>query len=104
MNTIIFEEAIKLIESGSPCFLKYVTYDHKRKSGGDIKEMEAVCTFKKSSEKSTPKTPNLNVKAQNHKDNFTRNFALVVGDRVTQNIKKVHLHLVLEVNHQKVLL
>lgn len=104
MNTIRFEEAIKLIESGSPCHLKYVTYDHKRKSGGEIKEMEAVCTFKKDTQKSTSATSNLNSKAQNHKDNFTRNFSLVVGDRVTQHIKKVHLYLVLEVNNQKVML
>lgn len=104
MDHIPFEEALKIIESGDVVSLKYVTYDHKRKTGGEIRILEQgmITTPKRNRVKTN--TNASSTKAQNHYKSFTRNFFVCIDGERTASIKKIHLNFILELNGKKVML
>lgn len=104
MNVIRFEEAMQEALSGLPVKLKFVTFDQKRKTGGQIREMQAVAT--RPTNVATEKnytTPGKSAVA-NHKEHFTRSFFECIESHPTSVIRKVHMELLLEVNGKKVML
>lgn len=104
MNVICFEDAIKLLESGQPILVRYVSYDKRRKTGGHIKEHEVMIIKKKSDHVPANVAKITSEKAQNHYDNFTRNCYQCIDGQPTMNVKRIHLPLMLQVNKMKVML
>jgi hypothetical protein len=104
MSVVRFEDAVKEIDTGSIIRLKYVTCDRKRKTGGEIREMDCVVTIPKEKRISAERAAKKTDRKQSHFENFTRNFYQCINGRPTMVIKKVHLVLVLELNGKKVML
>lgn len=105
MNEIRFEDAMRVVLSGNPVRLKYVSFDKKRKTGGQIKEMEAVATQPENQQREpSPKSNVTATRTANHFDHFTRNFNQCISGEPTTAIRRVHLELLLEVNGKKVML
>ncbi len=93
---------MKLIESGEILDLKYVKFDRKRKTGGEVKSIRAVITKTKELRDST-KVDGI-IATQNHYAHFTRNMYQCMGDEITSSIRKIHCLLLMEVNGMKVML
>lgn len=104
MNVITFENAIHLLESGSPVLVKYCTFDRRRKTGGKIKEQELVITRMEHERVSSEIAKQKSDKAQNHYDNFTRNCFQCINGQPTMSVKTIHLPLILEINKMRVML
>lgn len=105
MNVIRFEEAMHEALSGLPVKLKFVTFDHRRKTGsGQIREMEAVATQPINVAAEKKNTNSVKSTVANHKDHFTRAFYECIDGYPTSVIRKVHMELLLEVNGKKVML
>ena len=106
MDVLSIQEALKIMESGKPFAVRVVSYDRKRKSGGAIKFYSELVTTKTASE-FHPKLEKQNTpasKAQNHHENFTRNFFQCINGVPTSCIKSLHIYGVLEVNSIKLAL
>jgi len=103
MNVIRFEEALKIIESGSPVRLRYVSFDRRRKSGGQIKEHEVMLSRERK-DWLTPDQSRSASSTQNHYEHFTRNFYQCIDGKQTMSIKTIHLPLILQVNEKLVML
>lgn len=109
---ITVAEALKQMETGSPFLLSFVTYDRRRKSGGELKEVEAVLDIPSGddapTEESRPLTPHeaalqkLHTKNPQHAKWYTRNIRLTVDGYPTSEIRKVHPPLFVEFNSKKV--
>lgn len=95
-------EALEIMNSGAPFTCKYVSFDRKRKTGGELKTDTLVITSLPEIERE--KKPATESKAQNHYQNATRNFFVVADNVVTSVIRKVHIILVLEINGNKLML
>lgn len=91
-----------LIESGKVINITYVQLDVRRKTGGKIKSIEAVITKSKSVREAT-KVEGV-IATQNHYSNFTRNLYQCMEGEQTASVKKIHCHLLLEINGMKVML
>lgn len=104
MNVISFEDAIELLESGKPVWVRYVSYDKRRKTGGKIKDHELVITKMKSDRVSTEEAKKRTAKASNHYDNFTRNCFQCIDGNVTMSVKTIHLPLILQINNLNMML
>jgi hypothetical protein len=103
MEGMRFEEALKLIESGQPLMIEYVSYDKSRKTGGEVKIQQLrICSPKEERPKQAPTNPKSGV--SNHFENFTRSFYTCINGEITQAIRKIHLPLILSINYQKVML
>lgn len=104
MNVICFEDAIKLLESGVPVLVRYVSFDKRRKTGGKIKEHQVIITKMKHERVSSDEAKKKSDKAQNHYDNFTRNCYQCIDGQPTMSVKTIHLPLMLQINKMKVML
>lgn len=104
MNVICFEDAIALLESGKPVFVRYVSYDKRRKTGGAIKDHELVITKMVKDRVPAAEARKRSEKAQNHYDNFTRNCFQCIDGQITMSVKTIHLPLMLQVNNLNVML
>lgn len=106
MNLLSLKEAIAIMESGQPFAVRFVSYDKKRKKGGQIRFFSELVTTRNSSiyhpaqsKRNTPKS-----KAQNHSEHMTRNFYQCISGRPTSVVKSLHLYGLLEINGTKVAL
>lgn len=114
MQIITVAQVLKEMETGQPFRLSFVTYDRNRKSGGELKEVEAVLEQPKNDgEEETPAgerppTPHeanllkLHTKNPQHQKWYTRNIRLTVDGHPTSETRKVHPPLFVEFNGKKV--
>lgn len=85
-----------------PFAIEYVTYDKKRKSGGDIKSYpEAILCFK-TKEKSVEQKIDIDYKKPNHSQNETRNIQILNNGKPTNVIRKINILLITKFNNQEV--
>jgi hypothetical protein len=107
---ISFREISNVMNSGQVFTCKVVTYDQKRKSGGEVKEYRAILMqADKQGPKLRPMTPREKLKQSvdkrnpNHKQWYTRNIRLVTHDNYeTTIVLKIHIPLIIEFNNQTV--
>lgn len=106
MDVLSIQDALQIMESGKPFCVRFVSYDKSRKSGGSIKFFSELVTTRTASvhhpkleKRNTPAS-----KAQNHFENFTRNYFLCINGVETSVIKSLHVFGVLEVNGKKLAL
>lgn len=91
--------ALKVIDSGEVFSCKVVSFDARRKTGGEIKEYAELVGSRKIAER--VKNP-LPTKAQNHFDNGTRNVLICTDGEPTAINRKIHIFFLLEVNGETV--
>ena len=94
--------------------MKVVSYDHKRKKGGEILEYpEAVQVIKKEealrSQRPATRNEKLQAKVREHKSknpshgkHYTRNINVLQDGLPTTIIRKIHPILIIEFNNKKV--
>ncbi len=104
MDNVSFEDAIKMLESGKPVFVRYVSYDKRRKTGGKVKDHQVIITRMKSDRISPEEARKKSDKAQNHYDNSTRNCFQCIDGQVTMSVKTIHLPLIMQINNLNVML
>jgi hypothetical protein len=103
MEVISIRDIARWIDSGQPFVGKVVTYDRKRKTGGQILDIEGVLARVEHRTIETEYEKRDRTKrAQNHHDQFTRNIALTVDGHRTAMIRKVHVVLFLQFNNKTV--
>lgn len=104
--------------SGKTFQLKVVTYDKKRKKGGDILEYEeAVQVIKREEAEADIQRPMTRIEKMKHDlhehdsdnsrnpshgEHYTRNINVLQEGRPTAIVRKIHPLLVIEFNHKKV--
>jgi len=95
-------QALEIIESGKVFNLLCVSYNEKKKTGGEkLFFPELVITVPR--DKRNPELAKL-TKQQNHKENSTRNCYKCISGEITSAIVTIHIFLILEVNGVKVML
>ena len=107
------KQMLATMEEGQPFSMVVVTYDRKRKKGGQIKEYpEAILV--QADQKQQTNRPLTAIEAKvdrltqikknpHHHSHYTRNIQLLQDGHPTSLIKKIHPPLVLEFNGQKVM-
>lgn len=113
-EVITVGQMLKQMETGIRFSLKVVSYDRKRKTGGEVKEYPEACLVMADEEKekrSRPKTEaeqQREVQMQGAEKNpahylwYTRNIRLLQAGTPTALIRKIHPPLVVEFNGKKV--
>lgn len=112
MEVIRLDEMLAEMEKGNPFSIKFVSFDKQRKSGGEIKTIDkCVLTRTKGerkqhlgNEKFQKVVRGKRTKNPNHFHNSTRAVQLMIGDVLTESVKKFHFYLVLEFNGKKLIL
>lgn len=106
---ITFRHILNKLHDGEICNIDVVTYDRKRRTGGQVKSYRCILAQKATApahRPSTPKkTPTKNTVGRdpNHKKWYTRNVQLVTNDDfLTPIIKKIHIPLIVQFNGQNV--
>lgn len=102
-DTILFKNMITYIDSGQPFSLSFVTYDHKRKKGGEwinVKSAVKLMAPEKQQKAIDAAQPSFTMVSRNpnHFENSTRNIKLQNG-----SIRKIHIRLVRLFNNKKVI-
>lgn len=103
-NTILFNEAIKLIDSGAVVKLEYVSFDQRQKKGGRLRYIVAKVNIASSERKSADLVADAGVSRKNNYSNFTRRMVVMAGETVSSVYKTVHLPLILKINDKRLLL
>jgi hypothetical protein len=102
-DTVLFKDMIEYMDSGQPFSLSFVSYDKKRKSGGEWVEIKSAVKFmaKNSSgqsiESAQPTFKGV-IKNPHHFENATRNIKLQNGQ-----LRKIHIRLIRVFNNKKVI-
>lgn len=105
---ISFKEISDFMNTGQVFTCKVITYDRKRKTGGEVKAYRAILMKgQSSSNRLRPSTLAEQVKTEKrnpqHKKWYTRNIRIVsVDDFETQMVRKIHIPLIVEFNSQTV--
>jgi hypothetical protein len=102
-DSILFKDMITYMDSGQPFSLSFVTYDKKRKKGGEWINVKSAVKFmaKPSKQKAIEAAqPEFTMVSRNpkHFENATRNIKLQNG-----SIRKVHIRLIRLFNNKKVI-
>lgn len=104
MERITIKEALSIIDTGKTVSLSYVSYDKKRKTGGDLKFLpEVIVTNPKENSGAVQLNPN-SERSPNNFDNSTRNFYTCINGKPTSSLRKIHVFLILEIDGKKVML
>jgi len=99
------------MNSGQVFTCKVVSYDQKRKTGGEINEYRAILMqAEKQGPNLRPMTPREKLKSESkdkrnpkHKQWYTRNIRIVTHDNYeTTMVRKIHIPLIIEFNNQTV--
>ena len=116
-NIITVAQALKQMETGNPFTLAFVKYDRRRRTGGELREIEArLCISDKKKappvvegREMTPRERKLhelkypdNSRNPNHRHWYTRNVEITVNGHPTGEIIKVHPPLFVEFNGMRV--
>jgi hypothetical protein len=102
-DSILFADVIKYMDSGQPFQFCFITYDQKRKTGGEWIEIKSAVKFMakkavaKSIEDAQPIFKGVS-KNPHHFENATRNIKLQNG-----SIRKIHIRLIRIFNYKKVI-
>ena len=105
MSTIGISEVIKRIDAGEMFSVSYVTYDAKRKSGGNLREFpEAQITFTKKEKALFARSKKKASKPTAHYKNATRNIKTFIGGTEVAGNKRIHLYLITIFNGKTVVL
>lgn len=102
-DSILFADVIKYLDSGQPFQFCFITYDQKRKKGGEYIEIKSAVKFmakpaaQKSIEAAQPIFKGVS-KNPHHFENATRNIKLENGQ-----LRKIHIRLIRIFNHKKVI-
>lgn len=116
MSTIRIKEMLAVMETGQPFSLTFVTYDRKRKKGGEIRTYDeaVLCqsTTTTTSKNNRPMTRMEQMEAflheepikrnPNHQQHYTRNIQLLQQGHPTAIRKKIHPLLVTKFNEMTV--
>ncbi|MDJ1500461.1 hypothetical protein [Xanthocytophaga agilis] len=97
---IKLSEALMQMEQGETFSCKFVTFNQRRKTGGEIIEIQEARLFRQSA--STPeekKESSGKSKSPNHWANSTRNILILPSEQ----IRKLHIRLLIEFNGFKVI-
>ena len=87
-------------DSPKPFSVRYVTYDEKRKKGGEIVMLEnVVLNWNKDKKKPSVNTGSSAARKPSHHSHATRNFCILSSGQ----IRKAHIHLIIEFNGLKVM-
>ena len=102
-DTILFKEMITYMDSGQPFSMSFVTYDKKRKRGGEwinIKSAVKLMAPEKQQKAIEAAQPTFTMVSKNpkHFENSTRNIKLQNG-----SVRKIHIRLVRLFNNKKVI-
>lgn len=103
MKVVTLADALRIIESGDPFDMVWITADRQRNRGGGILEAKgAVMQSKRNSnsarqEAPGPQQPAPSTRNPNHYAHGTRNIRLASG-----KIRKVHIQLIDQINGMKV--
>lgn len=103
MNTITLDEVLKIFNSGEIFSIRFVKFDAKRKTGGQIREFRHVVGSIHTTKKEQTSGA-IQKKKQNHFDNMTRNVHLVLDGYPVEAVKSIHLNLILAINDKKMIL
>lgn len=114
-EVITVGQMLKQMETGIRFSIKVVSYDRKRKLGGEVKEYPEACLVmadKEKLERGRPKTAEEQEregqmlgaeKKPSHYLWYTRNIRLMQAGTPTALIRKIHPPLVVEFNGKKVI-
>lgn len=97
---IKLNEALKIMETGEPFSMVFVSFDEFRKTGGKLVEVDEAILIKKKGVVSTRK-PKRN---PNHWTNSTRPFKRMVAGYPTSAVRRFHIFLLVSFNGKKVYL
>lgn len=118
MGTIQIKEMLVAMETGEPFSIQFITFDRKRKTGGDIKEFSQaiLCYSKKTTNNKVQARPMTRIEQMtailetdtirrnpNHKSNYTRNIQILQDGHPTAMRRKIHPLLVTQFNTKTVL-
>lgn len=98
MQTITFQEAIAIIDSGEPFSVEYVSYDFARKTGGKNKYLAEVVSNKKKTTKGKRSAYGVDKRKR-----FRTVFQCINGHR-TNALKRFNIYLITKVNGKQVML
>ena len=116
-SVITVAQALKTMETGAPFKLAFVKFDRQRKTGGELREIEArLCISDKKKalpviegRDMTPRERKLHEiqnpdtsRNPNHRHWYTRNVEITVNGHPTGEIIKVHPPLFVEFNGMRV--
>lgn len=112
MNRISLKEVLKIMLTGKTFHIEYITYDKKRKTGGNIREYneaQLLMPEKKAStrrtDSSSPKNTEIRkTKKPNHFEHATRNLKIFANGIPISGNKKCHIFLIRKFNRKKVYL
>jgi hypothetical protein len=113
---ISLPQCLRIMETGASFSLCYVKYDRKRKTGGELRDIQARLVMSENKPKAiiegrpmTPREQKLeelnqvdNSRKPNHRLWYTRNVEVFVNGHPTGRIVKVHPPLFVEFNGMKV--
>lgn len=102
MNVILFEDAVKMIDSGALLEIQYVSLDLSRNKGGKLNTITGRVSKNKKEAPTPQQLQESSAKKRNHYANFTRIFTLYMGERETSSYKLVHLPLITMINKKRV--
>lgn len=111
-EVITIRECNHIMKSGNIFSFKCVTYDKKRKRGGELMEFDEAVLMERpkdddiSKDMGRPLTESEKVevkKLQRHWDNYTRNLRILQNGTPTSIIKKIHPPLLIEFNGKQVI-
>lgn len=107
-----FREILAYMNAGKVFTCKVISFNKKKRSGGEVQAYRAVLLQRQDSSKLRPLTAVERKAAQeapivsrdpNHRIHYTRNIQLVTDDGfLTQVIRKIHIPLIIEFNGEKV--
>lgn len=104
-------ECLKIMADGQPFRCRTVSYDRKRKKGGNIETIEAVLLdeaqmLKLRPDRAATKRETINQRPDRrdpkHADHFTRNVRICQNGHPTSLLRKIHPPLLIEFNGQLV--
>lgn len=105
-----FKRISDYLNTGQPFTCKVISYDRRRKSGGDVNEYEGVLvqrsgrgrTAVEQMKAELVELDSIDKRSPNHRHWHTRNIRLLANGHPTSTIKKIHLPLIVEFNGEAV--
>jgi hypothetical protein len=108
-NIITVADCLKYMETGAVFSAKWVTFDKKRRTGGDFSEVLEASLLKRENPEKSGSTPRARTAREqsldeatrrpaNHSEHYTRNIQLHTAGQATEIIKKLHPPLLVEFN------
>ena len=88
------------MNNGKPFTCEYITFDENRKTGGDCRRIQAVVLNKKGER---PLTDNEKKTTIKKKKRYTRNVQMLVDGHPVDQIRTLHIPLIIKFNGESVI-